>query len=98
MFQMSIFKKKEVKFKQAKQMVDAFIDEIESLDDEIQEEAIERGMSGMEQYLDLYGIEDEDDRLEMAIAGVYVAYVYIEKLMKEKGMEVIKLNLFDGEA
>lgn len=95
---MSIFKKKEVKFKQAKQMVDAFIDEIESLDDEIQEEAIERGMSGMEQYLGLYGIEDEDDRLEMAIAGVYVAYVYIEKLMKEKGMEVIKLNLFDGEA
>lgn len=95
---MSIFKKKEVKFKQAKQMVDAFIDEIESLDDEIQEEAIERGMSGMEQYLDLYGIEDEDDRLEMTIAGVYVAYVYIEKLMKEKGMEVITLNLFDGEA
>ena len=68
-------------FAKAKFLVDEYIKEnSEYIDDEV----INAGIEGLEQYWDTLNIKDNNERVEVTIAGVISAYAYIEALINEE--------------
>ena len=76
-----------LKIDKARWLVDSYI---EGKSDEITDEAIDEGIRGLESQMKLYGIDDYDDKIDLAILGIIAAYLYIEKQINDK--------LDDGEA
>lgn len=76
-----------LKIDKARWLVDSYI---KGKSDEITDEAIDEGIRGLESQMNLYGIDDYDDKIELAILGIIAAYLYIEKQINDK--------LDDGEA
>lgn len=76
-----------LKIDKARWLVDSYI---EDKSDEITDKAIDEGIRGLESQMNLYGIDDYDDKIELAILGIIAAYLYIEKQINDK--------LDDGEA
>lgn len=68
-------------FAKAKFLVDEYIKEnSEYIDDEV----INAGIEGLEQYWDTLNIKDNNERVEVTIAGIISAYAYIEALINEE--------------
>lgn len=68
-------------FSKAKFLVDEYIKEnSEYIDDEV----INAGIEGLEQYWDTLNIKDNNERVEVTIAGVISAYAYIEALINKE--------------
>lgn len=67
-------------FAKAKFLVDEYIKEnSEYIDDEV----INASIEGLEQYWDTLNIKDNNERVEVTIAGIISAYAYIEALINE---------------
>ena len=72
-------------FAKAKFLVDEYIKEnSEYIDDEV----INAGIEGLEQYWDTLNIKDNNERVEVTIAGIISAYAYIEALIQEEEKRV----------
>ena len=68
-------------FAKAKFLVDEYIKEnSEYIDDEV----LNAGIEGLEQYWDTLNIKDNNERVEVTIAGIISAYAYIEALINEE--------------
>jgi len=68
-------------FAKARFLVDEFIKEnSEYIDDEV----INADIEGLEQYWDTLNIKDNNERVEVTIAGIISAYAYIEALINEE--------------
>ena len=68
-------------FAKAKFLVDEYIKEnSEYIDDEV----INAGIEGLDQYWYTLNIKDNNERVEVTIAGIISAYAYIEALINEE--------------
>ena len=68
-------------FAKAKFLVDEYIKEnSEYIDDEVFNACIE----GLEEYWDTLNIKDNNERVDVTIAGIISAYAYIEALINEE--------------
>lgn len=68
-------------FAKAKFLVDEYIKEnSEYIDDEV----INAGIEGLEEYWNTLNIKDNNERVEVTIAGIISAYAYIEALINEE--------------
>ena len=67
-------------FAKAKFLVDEYIKENSEYIDEV----INAGLEALEQYWDTLNIKDNNERVEVTIAGIISAYAYIEALINEE--------------